>query len=362
MMKADNIKKIKYLISSVLAAAGIMAAIRYSKACSAGIENGISFCASVLVPSLYIFMILTAYIIKSGCAEMISTPFGGLMRLFGLPKQSASAVLLSMIGGYPIGAGCAELLYDDGQLSESEAAKTAYIAFAAGPGFIVNYVGRNLLNSRYAGNILMISQITSVIVTGLTVGRLIKAEPITDRRIFSREHDNAFVEAVDSASRAVLRMCAMVILFSAIVEVMTQILERDIADILSAFLEVTVGCNRLTANSPLYVTAFFIGFGGSSVHFQIFSALKNIRISKLRFIAFRVLQGIISAAAAYIYLMISPIKADVFSSVSVPLSAMNYATLAGSGAIIFASVCFIGSVSGRIRRIGYVRNSRMDRQ
>ena len=284
------------------------------------------------------------------------------MKLFGLPPQAAAPIMLSVLGGYPIGAGCVELLYDQGALSDSEAEKTSYIAVAAGPGFIINYVGRSLLSGTCAGNILLLSQITAVFVTGITVGRVIKREPCVTRVKNEQSSDNAFVSSVLSASTAALRMCAVVILFSAIIEVIGSIADDELADILSAFLEVTNGCERLSAVTPLPVTAFFIGFGGLSVHFQIFASLKSVRVNKLLFVLFRLIEGIIASAAAYIYLMTVPIETEVFSSSSAPMNAMSSATLFGSGALIFASVCFVGSLSNRFRRIDYVRNSRLVRQ
>ena len=361
-MENNSHKGILILLKSAAVAVGAAAAVIYSDKCSRGISEGIRFCTSVLVPSLFIFMVLTAYIIKSGSSAIIAKSAEPLMKLFKLPPQASAPILLSVIGGYPIGAGCVQLLHEQGALSDSEAEKAAYIAVAAGPGFIINYVGRSLIGSAAAGNILLLSQITAVFATGIIAGRTIRCHPPKTRFGFSENSDNAFVSSVISASTAALRMCAVVILFSAVIEVIGSVADKELADVLSAFLEVTNGCERLSDAIPLPVTAFFIGFGGVSVHFQIFASLKSVRVNKLVFFLFRLTEGIIALASAYIFLMTVPIETDVFSSTAEPLNAMSSATLFGSGALIFASVCFIGSLSNRFRRIDYVRNSRMDRQ
>ena len=335
----------------MMAIIGAYAAIRYSEACAKGIGKGLNFCTSVLIPSLFLFMVLAAFLIKSGAAALIARPFGWLARMMGLPSESATALVMAMIGGYPIGAGCTALLHEGGQLSDSEAAKTALIAVAAGPGFILNYVGRVLLGSTQAAELLLLAQISAVLLTGVILGRIIRCSP-PHRRV--RQHPDgagALVGAVRSAADATLSMCAMVVLFAAVIEVAATVADSGTADILSAFLEVTTGCSRLSTRVPLYLTAFFIGFGGISVHCQIFAALKDIRVNRALFFLSRIVQGIIAMAVTYIILMIVPMKAEVFSSSAAALSAGRSATYAGSGALILAALCFIGSVSSRIRRL-----------
>ena len=326
-------------------------AVIYSDACAEGIRSGIAFCTGVLVPSLFLFMVLTAYLIKSGASSMIAKPFGWLGKLMGLPKEATAAVLLSMIGGYPIGAGCVALLRGQGQLSDSEAQKTACIAVAAGPGFLINYVGNALLHSVSAGNILLLAQIAAVILTGIVVGRTVKCSPPAHRKRLAAGGAGAFVASVKSAADATFNMCAMVVLFSAVIEVIATVADSGTADILSAFLEITTGCNRLSARMPLYLTAFFVGFGGISVHCQIFACLGDVPLNKALFFLFRIIEGIFAMGTAYIFLMITPMQETVFSSSDVPLSAARSATYAGSGALILAALCFIGSVSSKLRRL-----------
>ena len=359
MRRVKRLISVKTIIPLLLTLVGIPAAIRCSAECARGIGNGLAFCTDVLVPSLFIFMVLTAYLIKSGAAEMIAKPFGWLGRLMRLPREASAAVLLSMIGGYPIGAGCVALLYEEGRVSGSEAQKTALVAVAAGPGFVVSFVGKGLLGSVQAGNILLTAQIAAVLFTGLIVGRTVPCSPPPIRKRAQTDSAGAFVAAVRSAADATFSMCAMVVLFSAVIEVIASIADSGAADVLSAFLEITTGCSRLSGRMPLYLTAFFIGFGGISVHCQIFASLSDVPLNKPLFLLFRLIEGIIAMAAAYIFLMITPMELSVFSSSEIPATAERSATLAGSGALILAALCFIGSISSRMRRLNYVRNSRM---
>ncbi len=345
----NNRKLFEYrnIIKVIGAGAGVYLCLRYASECSRGILNGILFCIQVLVPSLFAFMALSAALIKSGAAQIIARPLGGVGKLlFRLPYPALAAILLAMVGGYPVGGRCAEMLYEQGRLSAGDAEKTAYIAVCAGPGFLLNFVGRALLGSPDAGLILLLAQLMSTVLTGMIVGRTIKRESIAISEEKSQNRNGSIlIDAVTDASRATFHMCAMVVICAAMIEVVTAVSpDRRVTDIASALIEITTGCGMLCGRYPLAFIAFFIGFGGISVHLQIYAGCRKITLNRGLFFSFRIIQGIITAALTYIYLMIFPIEVTVFRSADVPLTAARSATLIGSAALVIASLCFIGSL------------------
>ena len=337
----------KIITRSAVAVGGIFLALRFNNECYRGMEKGISLCLGVLIPSLFFFMTVAAYIVQSGIADTLCKPLKGLTRLlFHLPEQSAAVILLAVIGGYPVGAASASLMMQQRRLSPSQAAKTSYIAVAAGPGFLVNFIGGALLRNKEAGTVLLISQVIAVILTGIIIGHTVKSEPLPHTCAPVRSGGNLLVSAVQSASRSAFGMCAMVVVFCALSEVADAVITTPgLCDILSAMLEITNGCSRICTQYPLYMTAFFVGFGGLSVHFQIFSALGEVPVKKYLFFLFRIIEGIITGAATYIYLMVTPMTVTTFSSLSNAPSASRSATLAGSAALVLSSILFIGSMA-----------------
>lgn len=335
----------------LLAAAGCYLSLRYAPACTQGIKKGILFCAEVLVPSLFLFMALSSYIVKSGLAQTLSKPFSGAARvLFRLPPQSLSVILMSMIGGYPVGARCAAAMAQEGQLRADEAEKTACIAVCAGPGFLLNFVGGALLGNSRAGLLLLTAELIGVLLTGFIIGRAVPVSKTScddNSRSYGRgrDHGELLTDAVADACTGAFQMCGMVVICAALTEVIATVSPYEaLTDILSAAVEITTGCHRMCGSYPLYLIAFFIGFGGISVHLQIFAGAGNLTIRKGRFFVFRLLQGIITAASAYIYLMIFPVEQSVFRSVDVPMTFGKSATLAGSAALVLSALCFLGSV------------------
>ena len=326
---------------------GIYICLRYAAECTKGIENGILFCIEVLAPSLFLFMALSSYIVKCGFAQILAKPSGKITRfLFRLPPIAASAILLSMIGGYPVGARIACMLYESGELSASEARKTACIAVCAGPGFLLNYVGRALIGSVEAGTVLLASQIIGMLLTGFIAGRLIPSKPEYSRRaVTAQASGNLLTGSVESASRSIFQLCGMVVICSALIEVIATVSPSGIVtDIASAMVEITTGCDRMCGRYPLYLIAFFIGFGGISVHLQIYAGMGKLSLNKGLFFLCRIIQGIFTAAAAYILFMVFPIQQSVFNSTDAPLTFSRSATLAGSAALVLSSLCFLGSI------------------
>ena len=328
-MKCKKLFEYRNIIKALTAALGIYISIRYAAECTEGIKKGIMFCLEVLIPSLFLFMVLSSYLVRSGLIQALSKPFGSLTRsLFRLPPPSLPVILLSMIGGYPIGARSAALLYEEGQLS------------------LINYVGNALLHHSSAGTILLISEIAGVLITGLMVGRWMHSDPPI-RRTFLHHHkqNSLLIRCVSDASYAAYRMCGMVILGAACIEVIGSLSpDAAVTDLLSAAIEITTGCQRLCGHYPLYGIAFFIGFGGLSVHGQIFAGMGEIPVNKALFFLFRIIQGIIAAVCTYILLMVFPIQQSVFNSTDVPMTFGTYATPVASAALVILSLCFTGSV------------------
>ncbi|HCC34589.1 MAG TPA: hypothetical protein DEQ02_02700, partial [Ruminococcaceae bacterium] len=142
-----------------------------SAAAAEGIFRGLTLCAEIIIPSLFVFMALCSFIIKSGAARILGNIFGPAVKLlFNLPKCAGPALLMSAAGGYPIGVRSAYELYKAGELSKLQAGRTALIAVNAGPAFIVGAVGEGMLLNRKSGFILLFAHLLSSLLLGIFSG------------------------------------------------------------------------------------------------------------------------------------------------------------------------------------------------
>ena len=322
----------------------------FSESCSKGAFNGISLCLNVLVPSLFPFMAASSFIVKSGLAQKIGKPFGKITKaLFGLSGSFAPVILLSMLGGYPVGAKGISELAKSGAVSHKEAAKAALFSVCAGPGFIINFVGQSLYNSKTIGLIILCSQIISVILLGIIINLFDKSKGeyccCAKASYKPCSVGTAVVESALDSSKGILGICAFVVLFSAFIEIIGQIISDNSAEnMLCCLLEVCSAVNRLSQNCTLEMTAFAIGFGGLSVHFQIFSAIGNVSVNKLLFFCIRIIQGVITALLTHFGAIFLLGTSEVFSTSKVEASQFYGGTVISAAVLIGVTICFLYSI------------------
>ncbi len=304
-------------------------------------------CLKVLVPSLFPFMAIASFIVKSGISHHIGKPFKVVMRkLFGLDECFAPVILLSMIGGYPVGARGINALYLSGAVSEKQAKKAAMFAVCGGPGFMINFVGMSLYNSKLIGVIILAAQIISVIIIGITLNffKKEKYELISDKKTSYNAIPlgNSIVEATYDSAKGILNICAFVVLFSAITGILGSITGEGIfRNLIYAILEVCSAVTTLSGECPVEAIAFAAGFGGICVHFQIFSALGNIKINKLSFFCIRIIQGIITGLLTHLGVKLFVKEAMVFSTGTVQQISTGGGTIISGIMLIAVSLCFL---------------------
>ena len=325
----------------------------FAKECKDGAVDGILMCMGVLVPSLFPFMILSSFMAENNISEILSPVFTPVSKLLtGLEGICFIPVMLSIAGGYPVGARAISALKNKGLISDREAAQLALICCGAGPGFLVTFVGLTLLGSKEAGIILLVSQIISILTLCVIsrIGFRNKKAEVSPKPLSSppTSISDAFVGAVYSAVKSCAGMCGYVVLMSAVCNVITSGL--GLKGVLGQFavstLEITTGVYNLE-NTNLTIISGLVGFGGVCVHLQIFRELKGIRFSKALFYIYRLLSAGISMLCTRLLLVLFPISAEVFSSITEKPRLTFYSGLAGCLGLVLTSVLFIFSLRNK---------------
>lgn len=98
------------------------------------------------------------------------------------------------------------------------------IAFCvgAGPAFIINVVGNNLLKNKSIGNTIFISQLFASILIGMFLGvrSKIHDNKVEERKPQNLNSDNicnSFVKSCLNSADSLMNMCVFVIIFSSII-------------------------------------------------------------------------------------------------------------------------------------------------
>ena len=137
-------------------------------ACAEGVRDGLSLAAGRALPALVPFFLASGLLVRTGFAEtfgrLLARP---LARLYRLPPAAASAVLLGLTGGYPVGAATTAELLEQGALRREEAARVNLFCNCASPGFCIGLVGLGVFGSARTGAVLYGIHALSALLAGL---------------------------------------------------------------------------------------------------------------------------------------------------------------------------------------------------
>lgn len=333
-----------------------------------GAKQGLLFCGNTLIPSLFPFMFLSSFTINSGLAEKTEKYFSGITKkLFGLPGYCSATIILSLIGGYPVGARGVKALYENKLIDDAAAQKMMCFCVGAGPAFVITVLGEQMLGSKSIGIMLFVSQVISGIILGICVNikeyitfyrnpllkkqHTLKNKAYENNKKAKSDITAAVVTSCFDCCNGILNMCAFVILFSTLIEIsnisglqsfigslLNNIgFEKNVSESLLPLLAEVMGGSKIACENRVnpIILSFAICWGGLCVHFQIFTALTKMKISKKSFWIYRFLHGLLSSVITLIYISIySPVI-----SASLPAAAARYNVTQSNS--LFSSVFLI---------------------
>ncbi len=280
-----------------------------------GVRKGLSLCATAVIPPLFPFVVLADFLIRSGLCDIFGTYLTPITRLmFKLPGNAGCAILMSLIGGYPVGAKMTAELINNGSISEKQGRQMMLFCVNAGPAFVIGTVGSVLLSSRKAGLILYASMVISAVFIGVFMRFFTDEESVPPRR--SREFNPSVItESIAAGTNSMLIMCAWVLVFSCVNSLIGTLPLRENTLIwLNILTEVTSGCSAASAVFPVSAQALVIGWAGLSVHCQIFSFVRVTKLKIRRFFLSRLAHGGLATMTAMILFRIFPCEVSVFAS------------------------------------------------
>lgn len=260
-----------------------------------GASEGILLCIQTVIPALFPFLVLSSVLINvlNGNQSWLLRGIGKLLRL---PNGFESIWLISLLGGYPIGAKCiADAVSQDG-LSHLDAERMLCFCSNAGPSFIFG-LGIHLFGDlRYAFLVWGIHILSSAVVAILTPG-------IPGSASVKHSQQGANVSmAINKAVQTMAMICGWVVLFRILITVTYQRILFILGDkwlpILGGILELTNGCTLLqnygTFTSRLVLLSGFLGFGGLCVAMQTHTILSNSGVAFSSYLPAKMTQAAIS--------------------------------------------------------------------
>lgn len=168
-MRFRQVKKLGAALFVALLMAGLIA---FPQAAAEAARDGLLTCFQVIIPSLFPFFVLASLCIALGLAGYMGQYLSPLMRpLFGVSGSGATALVLGLVGGYPLGAKAVASLYENGSCTEEEANRLLRFCNNSGPAFVVGAAGAGVFGSTILGLWLYAAHVVAAILTGLLLCR-----------------------------------------------------------------------------------------------------------------------------------------------------------------------------------------------
>ena len=326
-------------LTAAAAAAAAVCLLVFAPQTAEGVRHGLSLCGGALIPSLFPFMALALFVGCSPAAGVLAGLADPLCRRWlRLPGQLGPVVLMSLIGGYPVGARMLGDLLRQKRITPEEALRCLQFAVFPAPSFALVTVGAGILGSVKAGAVLFGAHLLWALVLGRMQGRrhpLPPPVPLAGSPCLPP--GTALVEGTAAAVEGMLSICGFALVFSALAAVPRHLgLEGVPLALLWGLLEVTGGvfaCGGLNWTAAAFLVPFLVSFGSVSVLCQLAVCLDCPALSPGALLKGRLAQGLLcSLTAGPLLLGLAPAQAAWQTAVQPlagPSSVLSSAALLG---------------------------------
>ena len=370
-MKNKTRNRVKNIFVLLLTLCGIVGVLIYPEVSCDSAEQAIEMCLTVLVPTLFPFLVLSGIFIKCGFAERLGRLLDRFTKkVFCVGGNCSSAMILGLVSGFPVGAKTVSSLYKNGACSKVEAERTLAFCNNAGPSFILGTVGVGIWQSGKTGWLLWAVQIVSAVFVGIIVGRIWKGTATAVVSVDEKSKNTPqkqsvlriFLSSVTDGAVSMIYICSFVVFFAVAVALLLHtglipsisaaicnlfpFFEREtVENLLVGIFEMTTGVSRVGNSAPvlqnLAVTSALIGWAGISVHCQVLSYICDGGLSPKPYFIGKILQTAFSTALIFICSFLIPgYKADILPASGIPQISV-YALVCGAVVAVSLTVLFL---------------------
>lgn len=278
------IKKLTGYVLFFILGGFLVTCIMLSQTIAEGVSYGLNICLYSLIPALFFFIAVSNIICNTQLSSILSAPFAWLARVvFRLDGRLFSVFLLSIIGGYPVGAKIIGDKVRSGEISSQTGAYLLNFCVNCSPAFLISYLSVKLWNSVAIGVLLFCSQTLSCILIAFVTGF---GRQIHQCHVQSAKQQpplsTIVVNSVVNATKTLGVLCSFVLLFCAIYPLLAKLPMPDtISFFLRPALEVISGVQEvahLPVEQGVLMASLFTSFGGACVYLQVFAMLNHTNI------------------------------------------------------------------------------------
>lgn len=361
----------KKLIVPLLCILFIVFLVLFSESSLQAARKGLNIWLNTVLPSLLPFLVVSEMLKDTSFIKKLERSLNLLMRpVFNLPGHSSIAYVLGLASGYPAGAKITSSMYKDGLITKNEAERQLAISNNAGPLFITGAVATGIFRMPGTGVILLVCHIAAGILTGIILNifmseknryNLLTYKKVTTQKAVSQNPGTAFVRAVSSSVNTLLMVGGFIIFFSVVIELLSvtgiirilasvaslllpraAIITQSLEAVFSGVIEITTGINMLGGMTqfPLDIriasAAFMLGWGGISVHFQVYGIISGTGIGMRKYAIGKFIHGLIGSVITYVCVKL------LYSGSSLPVIApVGQPEVYNFPGVLLFSICYM---------------------
>lgn len=308
----------KVLISIISTVLFICALVALPAVSQAGVSRGLLLCYTVLIPSLFPYFFALDYLYSL----LLSSD-----RLKSKTVLILISFVLSLVGGYPMGARILSCLVERGVLSKAEASVYLCAFVNAGPAYLISGVGLSLFKSETVGALLFfslcISSVLCFLLSMLVVTRL--KPPCAEAKTITSSASAELSVSLSNAVSSTFRLCSYVILFSCLIEIIKYALSllslhsEKLLWLVSTIIEVSTAAGyaaKISSTQGAFLALASVSLCSASVVLQIRAFTRSKEISLLPFFLSRPLHLLFSLCLFKLFLSL-PLGKAAFTFLSV---------------------------------------------
>ena len=274
--------------------------------------NGISAWALNVLPCLLPFIFFTKILSSFSLTEKISLLFTKpVKKIYNTSPIASFAFISSVVSGYPLGAKVTADLYENKQISRSDAFKMMSFCSTSGPMFIIGAVGAGMFSNALIGYLIFSAHIIGAILNGIIYRNIKIKELSSTKKIENTAKPSNLSSMVLDTSLSVISVGTIIAIFFVVIASLSPILSflpSNVSAFIAGLIEITKGCLDISAlpsiKQAILLASFVISFGGISTIFQSLALTATFKMPIKLMILQKFTHALISTFIAFLLIVI----------------------------------------------------------
>ncbi len=260
---------------------------------SASTAESLGFCARVLVPSMFVYLVLSRIIVTLPVTGFLCKKVG----------PEICMLLLGTLCGCPSGASNALVLYESGCINKKYAEYLCSFTGGVSVSFLLGFVGQALFEDIGVGVRLLVYQLVSCAACAVIMRLLMYGRNKAENPSLRFSSAVSLPKAVTGSADVLFTVCASVVFFSVIGNELAYIFGSVpfVGSALRLMLEFSSGCRYASEmNNPVEMCALTLGFSGICVLAQV-AGIVGGKLSVKPYLTGKLVQGSLMYLLAVIF-------------------------------------------------------------